>query len=132
MNSQTCVEQPLGERSFYGRYRSVVVIEKACVWRPKLLIVIFGHCTKEALFFQLITHDTDKNKSAYILVRNKKLCCDKTKHYKKLISWEFIVTSRISTLFSGCYIQLTKCLGHHLSGCWSRCTGSHYKERSLT
>ena len=42
------------------------------------------------------------------------------------------MTSRISTLCSGRYIQVIKSLGHHLSGRWSRCTGGHYTERSLT
>ena len=41
---------------------------------------------KGSIIFHLITHDTDKNKSVCILVRNKKLCCDKTTYYKKLIS----------------------------------------------
>ena len=52
---------------------------------------------KGSIIFHLITHDTDKNKSVCILVRNKKLCCDKSTYYKKLISSEFIMTSRIST-----------------------------------
>ena len=33
---------------------------------------------KGSIIFHLITHDTDKYKSACIFVRNKKLCCDKT------------------------------------------------------
>ena len=82
---------------------------------------------KGSIIFHLITHDTDKNKSAYIFIRNKKLCCHKTTYYKKLF-----MTSRISTLCSGRYIQVIESLGHHLSGCWSRCTGGCYIERSLT
>ena len=82
---------------------------------------------KGSIIFHLITHDTDKNKSAYIFIRNKKLCCYKTTYYKKLF-----MTSRISTLCSGRYIQVIESLGHHLSGCWSRCTGGCYIERSLT
>ena len=42
------------------------------------------------------------------------------------------MTSRISTLCSGRYMQVIKRLGHHLSGRWSRCTGGRYIERSLT
>ena len=42
------------------------------------------------------------------------------------------MTSRISTLCSGRYIQVIKSLGHHLSGCWSRRTGGRYIEKSLT
>ena len=41
------------------------------------------------------------------------------------------MTSTISTLCSGCYMQVIKSLGHHVSGCWSRCTGNRYIERSL-
>ena len=52
--------------------------------------------------------------------------------FKTKISWEFLMTSRISTLCSGCYMQVIKSLGHHLSGRWSRCTGGRYIERSLT
>ena len=37
---------------------------------------------KRSITFHLITHDTDKNKSACIFVRNKKQCCDKTTYYK--------------------------------------------------
>ena len=33
------------------------------------------------------------------------------------------MTSRISTLCSGCYMQVIKSLGHHLSGRWLHCTG---------
>ena len=42
------------------------------------------------------------------------------------------MTSRISTLSSGCCMQVIKSQGHHLSGRWSRCTGGRYIERSLT
>ena len=42
------------------------------------------------------------------------------------------MTSRISTLSSGCCMQIIKSQGHHLSGPWSRCTGGRYIERSLT
>ena len=42
------------------------------------------------------------------------------------------MASRISTLYSGRYMQVTKSLGHHLSGRWSHCTGDCYTERSLT
>ena len=42
------------------------------------------------------------------------------------------MTSRISTLCSGCYIHVIKSLGHHKSGSWLRCTGGRYIERSLT
>ena len=51
---------------------------------------------------------------------------------KMKISLEFIMTSRISALCSGRYMQVIKSLGHHLSGRWSRCTGGRYIERSLT
>ena len=37
---------------------------------------------KGSITFHLITHDSDKNKSACISVRNKKQCCDKTTYYK--------------------------------------------------
>ena len=37
---------------------------------------------KGRIIFHFITHDTDKNKSACIFVRNKKQCCDKTTYYK--------------------------------------------------
>ena len=36
------------------------------------------------------------------------------------------MTSRISTLCSGRYMQVIKSLGHHLSGRWSRCTFGRY------
>ena len=42
------------------------------------------------------------------------------------------MTSRISTLCSGRYMEVIKNLGHHLSGRWSRYTGGRYIERSLT
>ena len=42
------------------------------------------------------------------------------------------MTSRIGTLCSGRYMQVIRNLGHHLSGCWSRCTGGRCIERSLT
>ena len=76
--------------------------------------------------------DTDKSKLACIFIQNKKLCCDKTTYYKTLTTLEFIMTSRISTLCIGRYIQVIKSLGHHLSSRWSRCTGGRYIERSLT
>ena len=53
-------------------------------------------------------------------------------NFKTEISSEFIMTSRISTLCIGRYIQVIKSLGHHLSSRWSRCTGGRYIERSLT
>ena len=53
-------------------------------------------------------------------------------NFKTKIFLEFIMTSRISTLDSGCFMQVIKSLGHHLSGRWSRCTGGHYIERCLT
>ena len=37
---------------------------------------------KGSITFHLITHDTDKNKSTCIFVRNTKQCCDKTIYYK--------------------------------------------------
>ena len=43
-----------------------------------------------------------------------------------------MLTSRISTLCSGRYMHVIKCLRHHLSGRWSCFTGGHYIERSLT
>ena len=42
------------------------------------------------------------------------------------------MTSRISTLCSGRYMQVIKSLGYHLIGRWSRYTGGLYIERSLT
>ena len=42
------------------------------------------------------------------------------------------MTSRISTLCSGHYMQGIKSLGYHLSGRWLRCTVGRYIERSLT
>ena len=48
------------------------------------------------------------------------------------ISGKFIMTSRITTLCSGRYMQLIKRLGHYLSGCWLCCTGGRYIERLLT
>ena len=53
-------------------------------------------------------------------------------NFKMKISCELNMTSRISTLYSGCYMQVIKILGHHVSGRWSRCTGGRYTERSLT
>ena len=41
----------LGGQSLCDHYREMVVIRKACVQWPKLLIVIFAPCIKEALFF---------------------------------------------------------------------------------
>ena len=37
---------------------------------------------KGSMIFHLITHDTVKNKSVCIFVRNKKQCWDKTTYYK--------------------------------------------------
>ena len=48
------------------------------------------------------------------------------------ISWKFLMTSRISTLCNGRYMQVIKSLGYHLSGRWSLCTGGCHIERSLT
>ena len=42
--------------------------------------------SKGSIIFDLITHATDKNKSACIFVQNEKLCCDETTYYEKLIS----------------------------------------------
>ena len=42
------------------------------------------------------------------------------------------MTSGMSTLYSGCYMQVIKSLGHHLSGSWLRCTGGRYIERRVT
>ena len=42
------------------------------------------------------------------------------------------MTSRISTLCSGCYMQVIKSLGHHLNGRWLQCTGGHSIGSSLT
>ena len=53
-------------------------------------------------------------------------------NFKMKLPQEFISTSRISTLCSGCYMQVIKSLGHHLNGCWLCCTGSCYIEGSLT
>ena len=36
------------------------------------------------------------------------------------------MTSTISTLCSGCYMQVIKSMGHHLSGHRLRCTGGRY------
>ena len=36
------------------------------------------------------------------------------------------MTSSISTLCSGPYIQVIKSLGYHLSGCWLHCTGGRF------
>ena len=41
------------------------------------------------------------------------------------------MTSRISTLCIGCYMQVIKSLRHHLSGRWSHGTDGCYIERSL-
>ena len=38
------------------------------------------------------------------------------------------MTSGMSTLCSGCYMQVIKSLGHRLIGPWSRCTGGRYIE----
>ena len=69
---------------------------------------------------------------------NQRVFLFKTKNYAvikqhiiKNLYLELIMTSRISTLCSGRYMQVIKCLGHHLSGHWSRCTGVRYIE-SLT
>ena len=53
------------------------------------------------------------------------------KQHIKNLYLENLLTSRISTLCSGCYTQVVKSVGHHLCGCWSRCTGDCYIERSL-
>ena len=37
---------------------------------------------KGSITFDLVTHDTGKNKSACIFIRNKKQCCDKTTYCK--------------------------------------------------
>ena len=90
--------------------------------------MIFGGSIKEGLFFTLSHMILTKINQHVFLFEIKKLCCDKTT-YKKLISWEFIITSKISTLCSGCYMQVTKSLEHHLSGCWLDCTGGLYREK---
>ena len=67
-----------------GEEVSVVVIDRWSLYKEDLCITaktvssnILLLC-KGSIIFHLITHDTDKNKSAHIFVRNKKLCCDKT------------------------------------------------------
>ena len=42
------------------------------------------------------------------------------------------MTSRMSTLCSGRYMQEIRNPGYHLSGRWSRCAGGRSTERSLT
>ena len=101
---------------------------------------------KGSIIFHLITHDTDRfswNKKSWKTKINERVFLFETKNYvvikqhiinnlKAKISWEFILTSRISTLCSGRYMHVIKCLRHHLSGRWSCCTGGRYIERSLT
>ena len=59
-----------------GRYKEQLSITTKTVTSDIWLLY------KESIIFHLITHDTDKNKSACIFVRNKKQCCDKTTYYK--------------------------------------------------
>ena len=42
------------------------------------------------------------------------------------------MTSWISILCTGRFMQVIKSLRYHLSGRWSRCTGGRYIETSLT
>ena len=81
---------------------------------------------KGSIIFHLITHDTEKNKSACILVQNKNNFVIKQhviNNFKNKISRELIVISWASTLCSGRYMQVIKSLRYHLSDCWWRCTG---------
>ena len=81
---------------------------------------------KGGIIFYLITHDTEKNKSACILVQNKNNFVIKQhviNNFKNKISRELIVISWASTLCSGRYMQVIKSLRYHLSDCWWRCTG---------
>ena len=55
-----------------GRYK-----EDLCITAKTVNSDIWS-LDKESIIFHLITHDTDKNKSASNLVQNKKLCCEKT------------------------------------------------------
>ena len=59
-----------------GRYE-----EDLCITTKTVNRVIWS-LFKGSITFLLITHDTDKNKSACIFVQNKKQC-DKTTHYKQ-------------------------------------------------
>ena len=72
------------------------------------------------MFFSLET----KN---YVVIKQHIISTFKTK-----TSSEFIMTSRLSILCNGRYMEVIKNLGHHLSGRWSRCTGGRYIERCLT
>ena len=55
-----------------GRYKKQLPITTKTVTSDIWLLY------KESIIFHLITHDTDKNKSACIFVRKKKRSCDKT------------------------------------------------------
>ena len=131
IQSNLCITTTRGTKFLWLLWPSGHYREGLCI-RAKTVNSDICSLYKGSIIFHLITHDTDKNKSVYIFVRNKELCCNKTTYYKKLISWELILTSRASTLCSGCYIQVIKSLGYHLSGCWSCCTCGRYIERSLT
>ena len=129
-SQNVCITTTWGTKYLWSLYTGGCHREGLCI-TAKTVNSDIWLLYKGSIIFHLITHDTGKNKPGYIFVWNKKLCCVKTT-YKKFILWEFIMTSRISTLCSAHYIQVIKSLGHHLSGFWSRCTGGHYIERSLT
>ena len=61
---------------------------------------------KGSITFHLITHDTDENKSTCIFLRNNVVIKQYIiNNFKTKISWEFIMTCRISTLCRGRYMQ---------------------------
>ena len=61
---------------------SVVIIDRWCYEedlciKAKTANSDIWSLSKRSIIFNLITHDTVKNKSAFIFVQNKKQCCDK-------------------------------------------------------
>ena len=85
---------------------------------------------KESIIFHLITRYWKKiNQRVFSFETKGNVVIN---DFKTKLSWEFLMTSTISTLCSDCYMQVIKSLGHHLSGRWSRCKGGRYIERSLS
>ena len=77
LQSNLCITTTWGTKFLWslqtgGRYK-----EDLCITAKTVNSDIWS-LYKGNIIFHLITHDTDKNKSACIFVRKTKLCCDRT------------------------------------------------------
>ena len=84
LQSNLCITTTWGTKFLWSLQTGGFYTEGLCITVKTVNSDIWS-LYKGSIIFHLITHDTDKNKSAYIFLRNKKLCCDKTTYYKKHI-----------------------------------------------